>query len=76
MKIIKKIFLVILLPLVIVSLFSCDVYNLKKDNSKNKELAYETTYDKSNASINGFVSVNKKNEYSIRTCNWRKYCRL
>ena len=60
MKILKKIAVFIFVTISILSLFSCKVYNSKKDNSKTKETVYETTVAMAATSKNGFARANAK----------------
>lgn len=60
MKIFKRIFLIVVSILTILSLFSCGVYNIKKDNSKQKEVVYETTAAMSYGIDSGFSISNAK----------------
>ena len=60
MKILKKIAVFIFVTISILSLFSCKVYNSKKDSSKTKETVYETTVAMAATSKNGFARANAK----------------
>ena len=64
MRIIKNLFLNVILSLIIVSLFSCGVYNSNKENANFQELVYETTAAKTNYPSNGFTSSNSKTRVS------------
>ena len=60
MNILKKFCLVVISAFTILSLFSCGVYNIKKDNSKQKEVVYETTAAMSYGTNSGFTKSNAK----------------
>ncbi len=60
MKILKRIFLIVVSTLIILSLFSCGVYNIKKDNSKQKEVVHETTAAMSYGIDSGFSRSSAK----------------
>ena len=60
MKILKRICAIIVSAFTILSLFSCGVYNIKKDNSKQKEVVYETTAAMSYGIDSGFSRSNAK----------------
>lgn len=60
MNILKKFCLVVISTFIILSLFSCGVYNIKKDNSKQKEMVYETTAAMSYGTDSGFARSNAK----------------
>lgn len=66
---VKKIIVAALSTLTILSLFSCDVHNTKKGNSKNKEVVVETTAAMASFNTSGFASANSKMkvaaEYSV-----------
>ncbi len=60
MKILKRIFFIVVSTLTILSLFSCGVYNIKKDNSKQKEVVHETTAAMSYGIDSGFSRSSAK----------------
>lgn len=60
MKIIKKIIAVIIASLTILSLFSCAVYNNKKNDIMLEEIVYETTAAMSYGTKGGFSKANAK----------------